>query len=204
MSGVTGGSRGRLLRVGPCVGTLLVLASGSASAADPDTADTSQGYPDNPVSDYIDRSSDGLTPVDPPGTSAPSLTSVQVETPTAAPVKAPKPAEWMLVPIPGYNPTIGFSLTGMGAYIFPADAKSPPSTVGGFGMFSTNGSWAVGGISKLNLAEDHYRVTAFLMTGSRSSPGWERRRSSGSARSSPTWPASTSRTSCPRAASALE
>jgi hypothetical protein len=53
----------------------------------------------------------------------------------------------------------------MGAYIFPADAKSPPSTVGGFGMFSTNGSWAFGGISKLNLAEDHYRVTAFLMLG---------------------------------------
>jgi hypothetical protein len=56
-------------------------------------------------------------------------------------------------------------ITGMGAYIFPADAKSPPSTVGGFGMFSTNGSWAFGGISKLNLAKDHYRVTAFLMLG---------------------------------------
>jgi len=147
------------------VWALLAVAPCPASAADPDAADTSQGYPDNPVSDYVDRSSDGLTAIDPPGTSASSLTSVEVETPSPAPVKTPKPAEWMLVPIPGYNPTLGFSLTGMGAYIFPADAKSPPSTVGGFGMFSTNGSWVFGGISKLNLAEDHYRVTAFLMLG---------------------------------------
>jgi hypothetical protein len=144
---------------------VLILTAGSAIAAEDDAATTSQGYPDNPVSDYVDRSSDGLTAVDPPGTSAPSVTTVDVETPSPAPVKSPKPAEWMLVPIPGYNPTIGFSITGMGAYIFPADVKSPPSTVGGIGMFSTNGSWVFGGISKLNLAEDHYRVTAFLMLG---------------------------------------
>jgi surface antigen Omp85-like protein len=161
----TGGGPGRLPCIAVCVGALLAVAPCPASAADPDAADTSQGYPDNPVSDYVDRSSDGLTAIDPPGTSASSLTSVEVETPSPAPVKTPKPAEWMLVPIPGYNPTLGFSLTGMGAYIFPADAKSPPSTVGGFGMFSTNGSWVFGGISKLNLAEDHYRVTAFLMLG---------------------------------------
>ena len=153
------------MRVRPCAAVVLALATGAAIAAEDDAAASSQGYPDNPVSDYVDRSSDGLTAVDPPGTSAPSVTSVEVETPSPAPVKTPKPAEWMLVPIPGYNPTIGFSLTGMGAYIFPADAKSPPSTVGGFGMFSTNGSWVFGGISKLNLAEDHYRVTAFLMLG---------------------------------------
>src|SRR5262249_30453743 len=160
-----GGGPGRLRRAGICAAALLALASGPAIAADADAGETSQGYPDNPVSDYVDRSSDGLTAVDPPGTSAPRLTSLEVETPSPAPVKTPKPAEWMLVPIPSYNSTLGFMVTGMGAYIFPADAKSPPSTVGGFGMVSTNGSWAFGGISKLNLAEDHYRVTAFLMLG---------------------------------------
>ena len=165
MAGVTGGSPGPLSRFGLCGAALLSLVPGSPIAAEPDAGDTSQGFHNNPVSDYVDRTSDGLTEIDPPGTSAPSLTSVQVNTPSAEPVKAPKPAEWMLVPMPGYNPTLGFTLTGMGAYIFPADAKSPPSTVGGFGMFSTNGSWAFGGISKLNLAEDHYRVTAFLMLG---------------------------------------
>ena len=150
-------------QLAPLVTLVLALSPPAALAAEPD--DASRGYPDNPVSDYVDRSSDGLTPVDPPGTSAPSLTSVEVETPSAAPPGAPKPAEWMLVPIPGYNPTLGFMLTGMGAYIFPADAKSPPSTVGGFGMFSTNGSWALGGIAKLNLAEDHFRVLGFLFLG---------------------------------------
>jgi Omp85 superfamily domain len=165
MAELTGWSSGRLLRIDLCAAALLSLATTSAIASEQDPGGPSQGYPDNPVSDYVDRSSDGLTAVDPPGTSAPSLTTVEVETPSPAPVSAPKPAEWMLVPIPGYNPTLGFTLTGMGAYIFPADAKSPPSTVGGFGMFSSNGSWAFGGISKLNLAEDHYRVTAFLMLG---------------------------------------
>ncbi|HTS82902.1 MAG TPA: BamA/TamA family outer membrane protein [Myxococcaceae bacterium] len=150
-------------QLAPLVTLVLALSPPAALAAEPD--DASRGYPDNPVSDYVDRSSDGLTPVDPPGTSAPSLTSIEVETPSAAPPGAPKPAEWMLVPIPGYNPTLGFMLTGMGAYIFPADAKSPPSTVGGFGMFSTNGSWALGGIAKMNLAEDHYRVLGFLFLG---------------------------------------
>ena len=148
-------------------GSILAAAVflGPGLAAAQDVADGGSGYPDNPVSDYVDRSSDGLTRIEMPGTSAPSASSVEVATPAAEPVKAPKPAEWMLVPIPNYNPTLGFMITGMGAYIFPADAKSPPSTVGGFGMFSTNGSWAFGGISKLNLAEDHYRVTAFLMLG---------------------------------------
>jgi hypothetical protein len=163
--GPEGGSRRGVRSLGPSWALLLALVPTFSSAAEPDAADTAKGYPDNPVSDYVDRSSDGLTAVDPPGTSAPSVTTIDVETPSPAPVRTPKPAEWMLVPIPGYNPTIGFSLTAMGAYIFPADAKSPPSTVGGFGMFSTNGSWVFGGMSKLNLAEDHYRVTAFLMVG---------------------------------------
>src|SRR5262249_51339849 len=122
------------MRIGPCVGMLLAVAPLPAIAAGPDAGETSPGYPDNPVSDYVDRSSDGLTSTDPPGTSASSLTSMEVETPSPAPVKAPKPAEWMLVPIPGYNPTLGFSLTAMGAYIFPADAKSPPSTAPRFRM----------------------------------------------------------------------
>jgi Omp85 superfamily domain len=147
-----------LLATALAVGSEPALAQGVA-------ADAGTGYPDNPASDYVDRSSDGLTSVEMPGSSASSLTSVEVKTPDAEPVKTPKPAEWMLVPIPGYNPSLGFSVTAMGAYIFPADAKSPPSTVGGFGMYSTNNSWVVGAIAKLNLAEDRYRVQAFAMVG---------------------------------------
>jgi hypothetical protein len=146
-----------LLATALAVGSETALAQGVA-------ADAGTGYPDNPVSDYVDRSSDGLTSVEVPS-SASSLSSVEVKTPDAEPVKTQKPAEWMLVPIPGYNPSLGFMVTAMGAYIFPADEKSPPSTVGGFGMYSTNNSWVVGAIAKLNLAEDRYRVQAFAMVG---------------------------------------
>jgi hypothetical protein len=163
MSGF-GGRRGRahvtrlvflglgLLTVGP-----VAAAAGDAAAA--------AGYPDNPVSDYVDSSSDGLTSIEAPGTPEESITSVEVANPSAAPVKAPKPAEWMLLPVPNYNPTLGFMVALIGAYIFPADPVSPPSIVGGFAMYSTNNSWVAGGVAKLNLAEDHYRVLALLVLG---------------------------------------
>lgn len=148
--------------------SLLLVAAlplAEAAAADNDLADAGTGYPENPVSDYLDSSSDGLTAVEVPGTAAPSVTSVDVATPAATPSTTPKPAEWLVVPIPNYSPTLGFMITGMAAYIFPADAASPPSTVGGFGMYSTNNSWVVGAIAKLNLAEDRYRVLATLVVG---------------------------------------
>ena len=141
-----------------------LVTMGPVAAADWDPT-SSTGYPDNPVSDYVDRSSDGLTSYEAPATLDESISSVEVATPSAAPVKAPKPAEWMLVPIPNYNPALGFMVTLMGAYIFPADPASPPSTVGGFAMYSTNNSWVFGGAAKLNLAEDHYRLLALLIVG---------------------------------------
>jgi len=149
----------RLLPLG-----LALLAVGPLAAAEADPT-LSAGFPDNPVSDYIDRSSDGLSPVEAPGTPEESITSVEVPTPSAASVKAPKPAEWMLVPIPNYNPTLGFMLTVMGAYLFPADAASPPSSIGAFGMYSSNNSWAFGSATRLFLGADHYRIVALLIGG---------------------------------------
>ena len=78
-----------LLAAALAVGSETALAQGVA-------ADAGTGYPDNPVSDYVDRSSDGLTAVEVPGSSASSLSSVEVKTPDAEPAKSPKPAEWML------------------------------------------------------------------------------------------------------------
>ncbi len=58
------------------------LSLGNAGAAmENDLADAGTGYPENPVSDYVNRSSDGLTSVEVPGPSAPSVTSVDVATP---------------------------------------------------------------------------------------------------------------------------
>src|SRR6185436_20767879 len=52
-------TRGARVRIGPCAAALLALAPGVSTAAEPDTGDRTKGYPDNPVSDYVDRSSDG-------------------------------------------------------------------------------------------------------------------------------------------------
>ena len=70
-----------------------LVTMGPVAAADSDPT-SSTGYPDNPVSDYVDRSSDGLTSYEAPATLDESISSVEVATPSAAPVKAPKPAEW--------------------------------------------------------------------------------------------------------------
>src|SRR3974377_868107 len=104
-------SRAHVMRLVP-LGVALVTM-GPVAAADWDPT-SSTGYPDNPVSDYVDPPRDGLTSYEAPATLDESISSVEVATPSAAPVKAPKPAEWMLVPIPNYNPALGFMVTLMG------------------------------------------------------------------------------------------
>jgi hypothetical protein len=76
--------------------------------------------------------------------------------------------EMVIAPIPLTNPAIGSGLiVGMG-YIFPLDKKderSPPSIVGGAGMYASSGSWALGAATKLYFKEDHYRLTAMYGRG---------------------------------------
>jgi hypothetical protein len=70
--------------------------------------------------------------------------------------------EVVIAPIPLSNPAIGSGIIlGLG-YVFPLskhDRVSPPSTIGGAGMYASSGSWAVGGLGKLFLREDRYRLT---------------------------------------------
>jgi hypothetical protein len=76
-----------------------------------------------------------------------------------------KRGEWLIVPIPFSNPTIGSGLTGVVAYLFPfdpEDTKSPMSTVGGGAMGSNNGSRGAALGGKLYLKEDRWRVGAFV------------------------------------------
>jgi outer membrane protein assembly factor BamA len=97
---------------------------------------------------------------------APSSAPNQTVAPaTQEPAKKSVPAEWMVVPIPSYNPTLGFILTGVGAYIFPVDPGSPPSVVAGGGFYSGNNSWAAFAGGKFNLAEDRYRVSTGVFVG---------------------------------------
>lgn len=76
--------------------------------------------------------------------------------------KATETGEFVVAPIPLSNPAIGSGLIlGLG-YVFPlnkSDKVSPPSTVGGAGMYASSGSWALAGLIKLFLREDRYRLT---------------------------------------------
>ena len=69
--------------------------------------------------------------------------------------------EVVIAPIPLSNPAIGSGLIlGLG-YVAPLnknDSVSPPSIFGGAGMYASSGSWAVGGLVKLFLREDRYRL----------------------------------------------
>jgi Omp85 superfamily domain len=61
------------------------------------------------------------------------------------------------------NPAIGSGLIlGLG-YIFPldrSDQRSPPSMIGGAGMYASSGIWALGAAAKLYFKQDRYRLTA--------------------------------------------
>ncbi len=69
----------------------------------------------------------------------------------------------LLAPLPIVSPAIGSGFVPVVAYIFPFsknDKVSPPSTIGGSGLITNNGTraWAFGG--QLFLKEDTYEVTA--------------------------------------------
>jgi hypothetical protein len=161
-----GGAVRRLLLL-----TELILLAGPASASeaaadlDGGVAGTAPAETENPVSQYIDDRSPGLTPVDASSSLSPSSGPSQNTAPAAAPVPKQLPAEWMLVPIPSYNPTLGFILTGIGAYIVPLDPGSPPSVVAGGGFYSGNNSWGAFLGGKFNLAGDRYRLSTGLFVG---------------------------------------
>jgi hypothetical protein len=69
----------------------------------------------------------------------------------------------VLAPLPIVSPAIGSGFVPVVAYIFPFsknDKVSPPSTIGGAGLITNNGTraWAIAG--QLFLKEDTYEITA--------------------------------------------
>ena len=69
----------------------------------------------------------------------------------------------LIAPLPLVSPAIGTGLIPIVGYIFPfskSDKVSPPSTIGGGGLITNNGTgaWFFGG--QLFLKEDRYEVTA--------------------------------------------
>ncbi len=65
---------------------------------------------------------------------------------------------WLVAPIPFVDPTIGYGLALGGAYLWKLDEGSPPSTLGGGGLYSENGSYGGALGFKGYLDDDRFRV----------------------------------------------
>jgi hypothetical protein len=74
----------------------------------------------------------------------------------------------VIAPLPIVSPAIGSGVIPIAGYIFPFsknDKVSPPSTVGGLGLITNNGTraWSLGG--QLSLKQNTYEVTAGYVHG---------------------------------------
>jgi outer membrane protein assembly factor BamA len=74
--------------------------------------------------------------------------------------KAEKKVNFVFVPIPISNPTIGSGLAVAGMALYKVDADSPDSFTGMGGGYTSNHSWAAGLVEKLYLDADRYRISA--------------------------------------------
>lgn len=99
-----------------------------------------------------------------PGPSAPA----PVETATHA-AAADKAAEWIVAPIPGYDPSQGANIKVLAQYVFAADKDAPagePKDVIGFGGFySEEKSRGLAGAYSGSLDHDTWRLLALAGAG---------------------------------------
>ncbi len=65
---------------------------------------------------------------------------------------------FLVVPIPVSNPTIGSGGALAGAMLFKTDEKSKPSTIGVAGFYTSNGSWGGGAMADIWFSEDRYEA----------------------------------------------
>ncbi|HVY08227.1 MAG TPA: hypothetical protein VHB46_19785, partial [Burkholderiales bacterium] len=75
-------------------------------------------------------------------------------------VDAKAGGEWVLMPIPVSNPSIGTGLALTALHLFPFGGASQPSLIGAGAAITSNGTWVAGGGTKLRLDEDRWRLTA--------------------------------------------
>jgi outer membrane protein assembly factor BamA len=66
----------------------------------------------------------------------------------------------VVAPIPISNPSIGTGLALTGMWLYQTDPQSPESFSGLGGGYTSNHSWLVGAMEKLNFDADLYRLTA--------------------------------------------
>lgn len=108
---------------------------------------------------------------EPPDSSKPANQAEQSTAPAQPepqPQKKEKRGSFVAVPIPISSPALGTGIVPVAAYIFPFsrnDKISPPSVVGGGGLFTSNGTQAFFGAGQLYLKENRYRITAAYFSG---------------------------------------
>lgn len=87
--------------------------------------------------------------------------------PDAAPAKEER-GQLAVAPLPVVDPSIGNGFAGVVLYTLRLDRNdkvSPPSTFGGAGVYTSSGSWGIGGGGKFYLKQDRFRIAGVGMTG---------------------------------------
>lgn len=72
---------------------------------------------------------------------------------------------YLIMPVPVSNPTFGTGLGALSLFNYKhnyEDTESPTSSTGLFGIYTNTESWMVGAFQRSYLAEDQYRVSAFV------------------------------------------
>jgi hypothetical protein len=99
------------------------------------------------------------------------------ETPTPTPTpqagdkgkqKSEKRGSFIIAPIPVSSPAFGSGLLLIAGYVFKFDAEdtvSPPSWIGGAGIYTNNGTRGLALGGRLYLKENKYQTTVAVMTG---------------------------------------
>jgi len=71
-----------------------------------------------------------------------------------------KPAsDWVFMPIPISNPSIGTGLALTALHLFPFGGSTQPSLIGAGAAMTSNGTWIAGAGTQLRFKEDLWRVT---------------------------------------------
>src|SRR6478736_6739233 len=153
-------------RIGRLSLTLILILTAMVSAL-AQTATSSPARENNEAkpteqtsSDAGDKTTDQKTPM----TSA----SAAQDTTTTATTKKPKRGQLIVAPIPITSPAVGRGLVLAVGYVFKLnqeDKKSPPSTVGLIGAFTSSGTRGGGLGGRLYFSENKYQTTFVIAKG---------------------------------------
>jgi len=76
--------------------------------------------------------------------------------------KDEKDGDFIVAPIPLVNPTLGYGLIGVAAYMKKLDPESQVSYIGGGGMYADSGSWTIGLGGSFNFKADTWKFKGGL------------------------------------------